>query len=87
MKLWQFLLFAVGCFLPVAVMPHPLPESMSDTARQHVWVVYAASGVAVSWLGSVGIWHLSTFLKGARQRRDGTGSERIAGRRETLIED
>lgn len=77
MKLWQFVLFCGGVLLPALVLPFPYPPALS---REYVWVLCMASGIAVAWLGSVGIWYLATFARGIGQRRESTGAERI-GRR------
>lgn len=86
MKAWQTLLFCVGCFIPVAFMPHPLPPML----QQSGWVMYAATGAALAWLGSVGISYLFTVpppSRGVGSGADGTGPEGVTGRRETLPRD
>jgi len=77
MYVWQVLLFCIGCFIPVSFMPHPVPKHMEG---QPVWLVYFGFGVALAWLGSVGISHLLSFARGIGKRRTGTGPERIARR-------
>lgn len=83
MKLWQTLLFCGGVFLPVLFVPDRIAIEHKDV----IWPLYAAAGVATSWLGSVGIAHLAAFVGGSRHRGGGAGTERIAGRREALPHD
>lgn len=86
MKLWQILLFTAGCFLLVPFMPFPLPPNLD---KGQYGAACFGIGVAVSWLGSVGISHLAAFLRGerTRKRRTDSSAERIDRRRQTLLED
>lgn len=83
MKLWQFLLFGVGCFLPVAVMPHPLPPTVD---KGMYGIACAGIGVAVAWLGSVGIANLLAIARGdgGRKRRASACTESVTGRAKPL---
>jgi hypothetical protein len=86
MKLVQFVLFAVGLFLPFVFLPHPLPPNV-DAAQIGVFAL--ACGVALAFLGTVGISHLFSTLRrrGARQRRASACTESVAGRVQALPKD
>mgnify|MGYP001602988108 CR=1 FL=1 len=77
MKLAQAVLFVAGLFLPFALLPHPLPPSI-DKGQLGIGAI--ACGIALAWLGTVGISHLLSAARGAGDRRGGSSAERIARR-------
>lgn len=74
----QFMLFCVGLFLPFALLPHPLPPHINE---RDLGMGAMALGVALAFLGTVGIKHLfSVAAARARKRSADASAEGVAGR-------
>lgn len=83
MRIWQVLLFCAGVILPFMAFPQPLPPFIDKTMLS---VGLCGTGVALAWLGSVGISRLlSVAAERGRQWGSHAGAEGIAGRSETLL--